>query len=175
MGLLGSARQATIEIVLHSPDGRVVGTRSLSSNGRTARSDWPWTFSGPGTAILELRSSDSALLRNGGDYTITVTGDAVNLAGARAAGPEQIAGTYSVMVCPPDFDCQSSLAARFLADGTVMTTDGHIGTWRVFDPDSLIYSVVIGRDRWSLKLVPGRGLFNTRDLAVVVFQAVRVK
>jgi len=31
----------------------------------------------------------------------------------------------------------------------------------------------MGQDRWSLKLVPGRGLFNTSDLSVVVFQAVR--
>jgi len=175
MGLYGNPMPATIEIVLHSPDGKVLGTRSLTSNGRTARIDWPWTFTGPGTAILELRNSSIALLRTGGDYTLTLSGDAVNFAGARAAGPEQIAGTYSVMVCAPDFDCQSSLAARFMADGTVMTTDGHRGTWKIFDSDSLIYSVVIGRDRWSLKLVPGRGLFNPRDLSVVVFQAVRVK
>jgi hypothetical protein len=152
MGLYGSPMPATIEFVLHSPDGKVLGTRSLTSNGRTARMDWPWKFTGPGTAILELRTSSTALLRTGGD-----------------------AGTYSVMVCAPDFDCQSSLAARFMADGTVMTTDGHRGTWKIFDPDSLIYSVVIGRDRWSLKLVPGRGLFNPRDLSVVVFQAVRMK
>jgi hypothetical protein len=36
-----------------------------------------------------------------------------------------------------------------------------------------IYSVVMGGDRWSLKLVSGRGLFNTNDLSVVVFQSVR--
>ena len=175
MGMFGNPMEATIEIVLHNPDGKVFGTRSLTSNGRTARTDWPGTFGGPGTAIVELRASGSALVRNGGDYIITVTGDAVDFTGARAAGPEQIVGTYSVMVCAPDFDCQSSLAARFLADGTVMTTDGHRGTWKVFDPESLTYSVVMGRDRWSLKLVPGRGLFNTTDLSVVVFQAVRVR
>jgi hypothetical protein len=33
--------------------------------------------------------------------------------------------------------------------------------------------VVIGGDRWSLKLVPGRGLFGTNDLSVPIFQAVR--
>jgi hypothetical protein len=113
------------------------------------------------------------LLRNGGDYSLTVSGDAVDFARAHAAGPEQIAGTYSVTVCAPDFDCRSGLAVRFGADGTVVTTDGHSGTWRVFDPDALIYSVVIGQDRWSMKLVPGRGLFNTSNLSIVVFQAVR--
>jgi hypothetical protein len=77
------------------------------------------------------------------------------------------------MVCAPDFDCQGSLAIHFDDNGTVRTTDGHTGTWTLFDPDSLIYSVVIGADRWSLKLVPGRGLFNSNDLSVVVFQSVR--
>jgi hypothetical protein len=37
----------------------------------------------------------------------------------------------------------------------------------------MIYSVVMGADRWSLKLIPGRGLFNPSDLSVVVFQSVR--
>src|ERR1700722_11439675 len=77
MGLFGNPMAATIEIILHSPDGKVFGTRSLTSNGRTARTDWPGTFGSPGTTIVELRTSNSALVRNGGDYTITVTGDAV--------------------------------------------------------------------------------------------------
>jgi len=101
------------------------------------------------------------------------------LSGTRATAqtaaprPDPIIGTYAVMVCAPDFDCQGSLAIRFAGDGTVQTTDGHRGNWNVFDPDSRIYSVVMGRDRWSLKLVPGRGLYNPNDLQVVVFQSVR--
>jgi hypothetical protein len=77
------------------------------------------------------------------------------------------------MVCAPDFDCQGSLAIRFAPDGTVQTTDGHGGRWTVFDPAGRIYSVVMGRDRWSLQLVPGRGLYNPNDLQVVIFQSVR--
>jgi hypothetical protein len=65
------------------------------------------------------------------------------------------------------------LPERLLAQGTVQTTDGHSGTWKIFDPDAMIYSVVMGADRWSLKLIPGRGLFNPSDLSVVVFQSVR--
>ena len=59
------------------------------------------------------------------------------------------------------------------ADGTVRTTDGHSGAWKVFDPEAMIYTVVVGRDRWSLKLMPGRGLANTSDVSTLVFQAVR--
>jgi hypothetical protein len=173
MGLFGNPRPGTINIVLHAADGKVFGTRSLTSSGKVAEDDWPGTFSSPGIAIVEIRSTDSNLVRNGGDYTIKIVGDAVNFAGARAAGPEQIVGTYAVMVCPPDFDCQGSLAARFMPDGTVATTDGHKGTWKIFDPGAMVYAVAIGKDRWSMKLVPGRGLFNTSDLSVVVFQSVR--
>jgi hypothetical protein len=173
MGIFGNPMTATIEVVLHNPDGKIFGTLPLTSSGRTARISWPGTFAGPGTAIIELRTSGTGLVRNGGDYSLTVSGEGVDFGGVHAAGPEQIAGTYSVMVCAPDFDCQGSLAVRFGTDGTVATTDGHRGTWRVFDPEALIYSVVIGRDKWSMKLVPGRGLFNTSDLSVVVFQAVR--
>jgi hypothetical protein len=173
MGLFGNPMPATIEVVLHNPDGKAFGTLPVTSNGRNARVSWPGTFTGPGTVIVELRTSGTGLVRNGGDYSLTVSGDGVDYAGAHAAGPEQIAGTYSVMVCAADFDCQNSLAARFDANGTVVTTDGHQGTWKVFDPNALIYSVVIGRNHWGMKLVPGRGLFNTNDLSVVVFQAVR--
>jgi hypothetical protein len=172
-GLFGNPTPATVEVVLHNLDGKVFGSRPLTSNGRVAQTDWPGTFGGPGTTVIEIKPSGSNLVRNGGDYAITVSGDAVKFSKAQAAGPEQIVGTYSVMVCAPDFDCQSSLAARFQADGTVITTDGHKGTWTAFDPASRIYTVVIGKDRWSMKLVPGRGLFNTSDLSVVVFQAVR--
>lgn len=174
MGLFGNPTTTTIQVVMHAGDGSVWGSRPLTSNGQVAEQDWPGNFKGPGTAIVELRPTGSNLVRAGGDYSITVAGDGIDFPGAgAAAGPDRIVGTYAVMVCAPDFDCQNSLAAHFSADGTVRLTDGHSGTWSVFDPDSRVYSVVIGQDRYSMKLVPGRGLFNTSDLSVVVFQAVR--
>lgn len=175
MGLFGNPMAATMEVVLHSPDGKVLATRTLTSRGQVATLSWPGTFAGPGTAVVEIRPAGSNLVRNGGDYTISVVGNAVDFATTRAApaGPEQIVGTYAVMVYPPDWNFGNTISIHFSKDGTVATTDGHRGTWTVFDPESLIYTVVIGPDRWSLKLVPGRGLFNTNDLSVTVFQALR--
>jgi hypothetical protein len=174
MALFGNAMTTTVLVVMHSGDGAVWGSKPLTSNGQVADQNWPGTFKGPGTAIVELRPPGNSLVRSGGDYSITVDGDGVDFSGAGAApGRDAIVGSYAVMVCAPDFDCQNSLAAHFAADGSVHLTDGHSGTWSVFDPDSHIYSVVIGQDRYSMKLVPGRGLFNTNDLSVVVFQAVR--
>jgi len=174
MALFGNAMTTSILVVMHSENGAVWGSKPLTSNGQVADQNWPGTFKGPGTAIIELRPPGNSLVRSGGDYSIIVDGDAVDYSGAGAApGRDLVVGTYAVMVCAPDFDCQNSLAAHFAEDGSVRLTDGHSGTWSVFDPDSHIYSVVIGQDRYSMKLVPGRGLFNTSDLSVVVFQAVR--
>ncbi len=178
MGLLGNASTATMNVTISDVKHTWTVTRVLTSSGQAAVADMPATFSGPGEAVVELATNGTCLVRAGGDYAITASGAAIELGGgaagsAAASGPDRIVGTYSVMVCAPDFDCQGSLAIRFDANGTVRTTDGHSGTWTVFDADSMVYSVVMGGDRWSLKLVPGRGLFNTSDLSVVVFQSVR--
>ncbi len=178
MGLFGNPTPATMEIVLHGPGGVVWNTHPLTSNGQMATLDFPADFKTAGSGSIELRPAGSNIVRNGGDYSITFSGSAADFAGGGEAasaqgGRDPIVGTYAVMVCPPDFDCTGSLAIRFAADGSAVTNDGHSGRWSAFDPDSHIYSVVIGPDRWSLKLVPGRGLFNTNDLSVVVFQAVR--
>jgi len=170
MGLFGNRQNTTIEVVFLEPNGKVIDTKSLTSHGTAAQLELPANFVHPGTMVVELRPTGMALVRAGGDYSIVLSGPAIDLAGVKAAGPEQVVGTYSMMTCPPDFDCQ---AVRFQANGTVMTADGHTGTWKIFDPDALIYTVVIGRDRWSLKLVPGRGLVNTDDTSIVAFQAVK--
>jgi hypothetical protein len=181
MGLFGNPRAETISVALKNPNGKVFSQGRITSTGPIGSLDMPGTFAGPGEAIIELSTDGSCIVRAGGDYGITLSGPAFDLGGGgggsgggdQAADPKRIVGTYAVMVCAPDFDCQGSLAIHFSPDGTVETTDGHSGTWKAFDPDAGIYTVVIGRDRWSLKLIPGRGLFNTNDLSVVVFQAVR--
>ena len=170
MGLFGNRQNTTIEVVFLDLNGKVIDTKSLTSHGTAAQLELPANFVHPGTMVVELRPTGMALVRAGGDYSIVLSGPAIDLAGVKAAGPEQVVGTYSMMTCPPDFDCQ---AVRFQANGAVMTADGHTGTWKIFDPDALIYTVVIGRDRWSLKLVPGRGLVNTDDTSIVAFQAVK--
>jgi hypothetical protein len=178
MGVLGNAMAATMNVTISDARHTWTVTRAVTSSGQGAGLDMPATFPESGTAVVELATNGTCLVRTGGDYVITASGPAIEfgdgVAGANVpSGRDRIVGSYSVMVCAPDFDCQGSLAIRFDDNGTVRTTDGHSGTWTVFDPDSMIYSVVIGGDRWSLKLVPGRGLFNTSDLSVVVFQSVR--
>lgn len=173
MGLFGNPMTATIDVVLHEGSGKVIAQRTLTSVGKVAQFSWPGTFAKPGVTIVEIRTENSNLVRNGGDYAIEVSGPAIVWGGAPAGpNPAAIAGTYSVMVCPPDFQCDG-LGIHFSADGSVATTDGHTGRWTLFDPDARIYSIVIGRDRWTLQLAPGRGLIDTHGQGVVVFQAIR--
>ena len=173
MGLLGNAQTTTVNVVLYGANGDVFLQRTITSNGREAQIEMPGNFTGPGSVTVAIKPTGNALVRAGGDYTIVVTGTGVELGAGGAPATAGIVGTYSVMVCAPDFDCQSGLAIKFAADGTAETTDGHSGTWKLFDPDQMIYTLVMGGDRWTLKLVPGRGLFATSDLSVVVFQAIR--
>ncbi len=172
MGLFGNPMTTTMEVIIHGSGW--TDSRSLTSRGTVAQLVMPGTFKGPGTAVIELRVNGTNLVRAGGDYTIAASGDAFDFGGtAASARTDPIVGTYALMVFPPGWDFNSSISVHFSANGTVQASDGHSGTWQVFDPGAMIYSVVMGSDRWSLKLVPGRGLSNTNDLSVLVFQAVR--
>jgi len=169
MGLFGNASAATIQVVMHDTAGKTFGSESITSTGKPVEVKWPGTFGKPGTVVLEIRPAGSSLVRTGGDYSLQVTG-AVSFANVKAPGPERIAGTYNLMVCPPTLDCQ---AVRFFPNGAVKAADGTTGTWSSFDPQALVYSVKIGSNQWSLKLVPGRGLVDTANTSGIIFQAVR--
>jgi hypothetical protein len=169
MGLFGNATAATIQVVLHDTTGKIFASRSITSTGKPVEVKWPGTFGKPGLVVIEIRPPGNSLVRTGGDYSLQVTG-AVSYANVKAQGPERIAGTYSLMICPPGLDCQ---AVRFFPNGTVKAADGTAGTWTSFDPGALIYTVKIGPNNWSLKLIPGRGLVSASDTSSIVFQAVR--
>jgi hypothetical protein len=169
MGLFGNASASTIQVVLHDSAGKQFAAESVTSTGKPVEVKWPGKFSKPVTVILEIRPAMSSLVRTGGDYSIQVSG-AVAFSNAKAPGPERIAGTYSLMVCPPTLECQ---ATRFFPNGSVKTADGTTGTWSSFDPQALVYTVKIGSNQWSLKLIPGRGLVDAANTSGLVFQAVR--
>ncbi len=169
MGLFGNASASTIQVVLHDATGKQFAAESVTSTGKPVEVRWPGTFPKPATVVLEIRPAGSSLVRTGGDYSIAVSG-AVNFANVKAPGPERIAGTYSLMVCPPTLDCQ---AVRFFANGSVKAADGTAGTWTSFDAAASIYTVKVGSNTWSLKLIPGRGLVDTANTNGIVFQAVR--
>lgn len=90
----------------------------------------------------------SALVRVARNYTLEATGA---VAFNAASNIDPIVGTYIAKT-------NVTGAVRFLANGSIITADGQQGRWVAFDPALHIYTITIGTNRWSLKIVPGRGL-----------------
>lgn len=123
------------------------------------------------TVISVAPPSGIYLIAAGGNYELEATG-AVQFEEARVTGDPIIRtfaarDNYSGGVPGPYG------ATKFRADGTVEASNGEHGTWKAFDPENRIYTVIIGRMRFSLQYVPGRGLVDTQDPTHVVFQELR--
>ncbi len=100
---------------------------------------------------------NSKLVRQTTPYVIVVSGN-VSF-GSGAGGPDPIVGVYSQKML---FQGEPAMGAvKFLANGTIVTSNGGSGTWKLFDADSGIYSVTIGGRRMTLTLQRGRGLVDT--------------
>jgi hypothetical protein len=100
----------------------------------------------------------------GGAYEIEATGN-VEFGNATSSA-DPIIRTY-------DSKVNAYGATKFLLDGSVVTSDGSTGTWRVFDAENRIYVVEIGKFRWSVQYAPGYGLVKPSEPDMIVFQEVR--
>lgn len=96
--------------------------------------------------IVSVAPPNQNLIRHGGEYEVEVTGDVQFDEVKSAADP--IIRTY-------DSKVNSYGATKFLADGTVEAADGSRGTWKVFDAENRIYTVVIEGQRFSVKYHSG--------------------
>jgi len=118
----------------------------------------------PMKIIVAVAPPNQNLIRMGGDYELEANG-AVSF-GEKGVAAEPIIRTFQSMV-------NSYGATRFLADGSVVAADGSRGTWTAFDPDNHIYTVDIGKFRWSVQYLPGYGLVKPEDPTMIVFQELR--
>jgi len=114
--------------------------------------------------IVSVVPPNQNLIRMGGDYEIEATGDVQFDEVKSAADP--IIRTYESKM-------NSYGATKFLADGTVETSDGFLGTWKAFDPENRIYTVQIEKFRFSVQYLPGYGLVRPDDPSLIVFQELR--
>ena len=114
--------------------------------------------------IVSVAPPPQNLIRMGGDYEVEATGDVAF--GEASTATDPIVRTY-------DSKVNSYGATRFLADGTVVASDGSRGTWEAFDPENRIYTVQIGGFRFSLQYLPGYGLVQPREPSMIVFQELR--
>ncbi len=113
--------------------------------------------------IVSVVPPNQNLVRMGGDYEIEATG---SVQFAEASKSEPIVRTY-------DSKVNSYGATKFLADGTVVASDGSRGIWKTFDAENRIYTVEIEGFKFSLQYLPGYGLVKTSDPSAIVFQELR--
>lgn len=118
--------------------------------------------------LVSVAPPNQNLIRMGGDYEIEATGD-VEFADAKSAA-DPIVRTYDPKVMHYS---DSYGAVKFLADGTIQTSNGFSGTWKVFDQQNRIYSVVLGQIRYSLQFIPGSGLVRPGEPSIIEFQELR--
>ena len=114
--------------------------------------------------IVSVAAPNQNLIRMGGDYEIEATGNVQFAEASSKADP--IVRTYTSMV-------NSYGATKFLADGSVVGSDGTHGTWKSFDPENRIYTVQMETFRFSVQYLPGYGLVKTNDPSLIVFQELR--
>ena len=114
--------------------------------------------------IVSIAPPNQNLIRMGGDYEVEAMGDVAFDDKASAGDP--IVRTYQSMV-------QDYGSTRFLADGTVIGSDGSQGKWTAFDAENRIYTVQIDNLRWSVQYIPGYGLVKPNEPNMIVFQELR--
>jgi hypothetical protein len=137
-------------------------------NPKTAGSTLTWkegptgtTFEGSVTqrtrVLVGVSPVNSKLVRQTSPYVIFVSGNVSY--GDASAGPDPIVGTYAQKLL---FANQPELGAvKFLANGKIVSSNGSTGDWKLFDPESGIYSVTIAGQRLTLTLQRGRALVDT--------------
>lgn len=116
------------------------------------------------TIIVAISPPNQNLLRMGGDYEIEATGNVMFNSSENEADP--IVRSY-------DSKMNYYGATRFLADGTIVASDGTRGTWTAFDPENRLYSITIGEFKFSAKYRAGYGLVRPSDQNSIIFQEIK--
>ncbi len=164
MGLLGNPIQSKLTITLSDPLQTWHTTKVLSSDSKMVDCVFDGNLKKPTKVIVTVAPPDGALIRMGGTYQLEATG-AVQFGQKSTADP--VIGTYKQM------SGYSTLldTCKFLPDGTVQTSGGPTGNWKLFDKDTSTYVVDFqGEQRRTLQFREGRGLCEGSD---IVFQALR--
>lgn len=163
--LYGTQMNTTLTVTLSDEKKTWKSTKTVTSNKNSAEA----TFSAEKVKqkmkiLVSVAPPNQNLVRMGGDYEIEVSGDAEFDSVKNAAEP--IIRTFESKV-------NSYGTTKFLADGTVETSDGSSGTWKIFDAENRIYTVVIEKFRFSLQYLPGYGLVRPDAPDIIVFQELR--
>jgi len=164
IGPLGAPLRTPLTVTLYDERRTWHSSKVLTSENDAVEG----TFTAKGLdkklkTIISVAPPSEQLVRSGGDYELEATG-AVQFEEAKVTR-DPIIRTFAGRM-------NNYGATKFLADGTVEASDGSSGTWKAFDAENRVYTVVIGGTRFSLQYLPGRGLVETGG-TFIVFQELR--
>lgn len=165
MALYGAPMNTVLTITLYDEKKTWHITKLISTNKNA--SDATFTaekLDRKFKVIISVAPPKQDLIRMGGDYEIEATGDVQFDELKNRADP--IIRTYDSMV--NDYG-----ATKFLGDGTVEASNGSHGTWKVFDAENHIYTVLIDGERFSVQYLPGYGLVKPGSPGTILFQELR--
>ena len=134
----------------------------------------------PSRVVVMVEPANSPLVRQSTDYSIEIggsvgdnsisqntntAGGAPNSAGSTlseqtrtlstATGPS-VVGVYNVKINSAGF-------AKFLADGTILTSGNEKGNWELFDADTRSYVITLMGNRYNVTFQPGRGFVDANN------------
>ncbi len=164
MGLLGSAYPSEITVTLSDADKTWSTPKILSSASKIVDCSFDGDLKKPTKLLISVTPPTGGMVRTGGNYQLEASG-AVSFGQKSTADP--VIGTYNQM------SGYTSLlgTSKFLADGSIQTTSGASGSWKLFDKDTQTYIIKIeGETQLSLQYVPGRGLC---DGNTIIFQELK--
>lgn len=161
--LYGAPLNTTLTITLSDEKKTWNVTKTVNSNKNTSVA----TFGADKVKtkikiIVRVSPPNQTLLRMGGGYEIEATGD-LQFDEVKST-PDPIVRTY---------DGGRYGVTKFLAGGTIETSTGATGTWKVFDSESRIYKVVLDGDQFSVQYFPAYGLTKPGDSSSLDFKEVR--
>lgn len=114
--------------------------------------------------IISIAPPNQNLIRMGGEYEIEASGDVVF---------DEIKKSADLIIRTYESKINTYGSVKFLADGTVESSDGSRGTWKLFDAENRIYTVIIEQERFSVQYRPGYGLVKPSEPNHIVFQELR--
>ncbi len=152
MGLLSNNQTTSVSFTLSDQGNTWHTTKVLTSPGKPVDCTFDGLLKKPDTLILTVAPPTNSLLRVGGSYELEAMG---TVAFGEKSTADPIIGTYKEM----GGYTKDLGACKFNPDGTVVTTSGASGSWKLFDQSTAMYVINIdGEERHTLKFIAGRGL-----------------
>ena len=161
--LYGAPINTTLTITLSDEKKTWQVTKTVNSNKNTSVA----TFGAEKVKtkikiIVQVSPPNQTLLRMGGNYEIEAIGDVQY---------DELKNTVDPII--RTYDGGSYGITKFLASGTIETSTGATGTWKVFDSESRIYKVVLDGKQFSIQYFPAYGLTRPGDSSILDFKEVR--